>query len=221
MTALAAFLLAFPALFSIVNPIGVGFIVEGLIGELSRAERARVVRAVAIYSLCVMLGALWFGAAVLHFFGVSIEALRVAGGLVVVLTSLELLLSPERKTARKQDQATDTGRAPPDMAFFPLTMPLTTGPGTIAVAIALGAQRPEVGRFAFLAGATLAAVALGLLIWLVYWSADRMAKLLSPSAQSIISRLAAFLLLCIGAQIMITGLGGVAVDIQANLHDAG
>ncbi len=221
MTALAAFLLAFPALFSIVNPIGVGFIVESLIGELSRAERARVVRAVAIYSLCVMLGALWFGAAVLHFFGVSIEALRVAGGLVVVLTSLELLLSPERKTARKQDQASDTGRAPPDMAFFPLTMPLTTGPGTIAVAIALGAQRPEVGRIGFLAGTTLAAVALGLLIWLVYWSADRMAKLLSPSAQGIISRLAAFLLLCIGAQIMITGFGGVAVDIQANLREAG
>jgi multiple antibiotic resistance protein len=220
LTALAAFLLAFPALFSIVNPIGMGFIAEDLIGALPRAERARVVQRVAFYSVCVMLGALWFGAAFLHFFGVSIEALRVAGGLVVVLTSLELLLSPERKEARKQGQASESLRAAPDMAFFPLTMPLTTGPGTISVAVALGAQRPEVGRIGFVVGATLAAAAMGLVIWLVYWSADRMAKLLSLSTQRIISRLAAFLLLCIGAQIMITGLGGVAVDIQSMLRHA-
>ena len=105
-----------------------------------------------------------------------------------------------------------------DMAFFPLTMPLTTGPGTIAVAIALGAARPESGRVGFIAGVTLAAAALALLVWLIYWSADRMATLLSQQAQRIISRMSAFLLLCIGVQIMITGLGGVVADIAANLH---
>lgn len=221
MTASTTFLLAFPALFSIVNPIGVAFIFEQMIADATRPERARIAARVGAYSTCIMLGALWFGAAVLSFFGVSIEALRVAGGLVIILTSLELLLQPERKESRKQQQAADTDRgAAMDRAFFPLTMPLTTGPGTISVAIALGAERPEAwpSRLAFYAGASAAAVALGLIIWGVYWSADRFANLLSLNAQRIISRLSAFLLLCIGAQIMINGFGGVALVIQGLLN---
>ena len=219
MTAATAFLLAFPALLSIVNPLGMAFIVEDLLRDLDRVERARVVRRVGIYALFVMLGALWFGAAVLSFFGVSIEALRLGGGLVIVLASLELLLRPEVKEARKQEQAEDAARPALDRAFFPITMPLTTGPGTIAVAIALGAERPEPweARLIFYAGVSAAAVAMAVLIWFTYWSADRLARLLSPSAQRIISRLAAFLLLCIGVQIMISGAEGVAAVIQAHL----
>ena len=99
-------------------------------------------------------------------------------------------------------------------------MPLTTGPGTIAVAIALGAERPGPwpDRLQFYAGVSMAALLLGLVIWGVYWSADRLARLLSMSAQRIISRLSAFLLLCIGVQIMINGVGGVALVIDALLR---
>ena len=218
--ATAAFLLAFPALFSIVNPVGMAFIFEDMVGALPRPDRARIARQVGLYAFAIMVVALWFGAGILSFFGVSIEALRVAGGLVVLLTSLELLLASDRREARKQEQAAESARPPLDMAFFPLTMPLTTGPGTIAVAIALGAARPEGGRAGFFAGVTLAAAAMAALVWLVYWSADRLAALLTPQAQRIISRLTAFLLLCIGVQIMITGLGGVAADIAANLYKA-
>ena len=219
MTASAAFLLAFPALLSIVNPLGMAFIVEDLIRDLPRADRAGVVRRVGVYALCVMLGALWFGAAILSFFGVSIEALRLGGGLVIVLSSLELLLRPEAKEARKQGQAADTARPAVDRAFFPITMPLTTGPGTISVAVALGAERPEDwhARVVFYAGVSAAALALAALIWFVYSSADWLARLLSPSAQRVISRMTAFLLLCIGIQIMITGAEGVATLIQAHL----
>ncbi len=219
MTAATAFLLAFPALLSIVNPLGMAFIVEDLLRDLDRAARASVVRRVGLYALCVMLGALWFGAAVLSFFGVSIEALRLGGGLVVVLSSLELLLRPEVKEARKQEQAEDTARPALDRAFFPITMPLTTGPGTIAVTVALGAERPELWRprLIFYAGVSAAALAMAALIWFTYWSADWLARLLSASAQRIISRLAAFLLLCIGVQIMISGAEGVAAIIQAHL----
>jgi multiple antibiotic resistance protein len=209
--AIDAFLLAFPALFSIVNPFGNAFIIEPLIGDLAHADRSRLVRRVALYCLLVMLGALWVGAAVLHFFGVSLEALRLGGGLVIVLSSLELLMRPEARLQRKQGQAEAHGDVF-DRAFFPLTMPLTTGPGTISVAIALGSERPEAwpGRLGFLAGASLAGVVLAGLIWLVYWSAERLSAVLSRSAQGSISRLSAFLLLCIGVQIMITGAVGVA-----------
>lgn len=220
MTATTAFLLAFPALFSIVNPVGMAFIFEEMVHDLDRVDRVRIAGRVGLYATSIMLGALWFGAALLSFFGVSIEALRVAGGLVIVFTSLELLLQPERKESRKQEQAADTGRAVLDRAFFPLTMPLTTGPGTISVAIALGAERPDAWaeRLLFYGGVSLAACLMGTLIWGVYWSADRLARLLSVSAQRIISRLSAFLLLCIGVQIMINGVGGVALVIDALLR---
>ena len=220
MRALAAFLLAFPALFSIVNPIAIAFIFEVMVRDLTRAERVLIAARVAVYSTSIMLGALWFGAAILNFFGVSIEALRVAGGIVIIFTALELLLQPERKESRKQEQASDTDRAVTDRAFFPLTMPLTTGPGTISVAIALGAERPGpwADRLLFYGGVSVAAVLMGLVIWGVYWSADRLARLLSVSVQRIISRLSAFLLLCVGVQIMINGVGGVALVIDALLR---
>jgi multiple antibiotic resistance protein len=193
-----------------------------VLGDLARPERARLVRRVAAYALGVMLVALWGGAAILNFFGISIDALRVGGGLVVTLSSLELLLRPDEREARKQEQA-DTTRQAPDRAFFPITMPLTTGPGTISVAVALGAERPEAWgpRLAFFGGASAAAVAMAALIWLTYWSADRLAGLVSPSAQRIVSRLSAFLLLCVGMQIMINGALGVASQIQTHLSQTG
>ncbi len=221
MDAPAAFLLALPTLFSIVNPFGMAFIVEELIGDLPRADRARVVGRVGLYALCVMLGALWAGADILRFFGVSIEALRLAGGLVVSLSALELLLRPAEKQARKQGEAADTARRAPDMAFFPITMPLTTGPGTISVAVALGSERPDAWgeRLAFLGGVSAAALVMAGLIWAVYLSADRLAGLFSATARRIVSRLGAFLLLCIGVQIMITGAQGVVATMATHLHD--
>ncbi len=218
MFATSAFLLALPSLFSIVNPFGIAFLVEDLIGDLPRPDRVRLVQRVAVYALGIMLGAIWLGSEILHFFGVSIEALRLAGGLVVSLSALELLLHPAQKEARKQEQA-DTTRRALDMAFFPITMPLTTGPGTISVAIALASERPDSWgpRLQFYAGVSAAALVMAVLIWGVYLSADRLARLFSPSAQRIVSRLGAFLLLCIGVQIMITGAEGVAGMIAGHL----
>jgi multiple antibiotic resistance protein len=85
--------------------------------------------------------ALWAGAAVIGFFGVTLAALRIAGGLVVAVRAWELLSAPQHQEGRKQAQAAPAAGAE-DVTFFPLTVPFTTGPGTIAVAIALGANRP-------------------------------------------------------------------------------
>ena len=78
----------------------------------------------------------------LGFFGVTLAALRVAGGLVVAASAWDLLRTPERHDARKQEQA-EASQGSEDIAFFPLTLPITTGPGTIAVAIALSSGRPQ------------------------------------------------------------------------------
>lgn len=210
---LSAFLLAFPALFSIVNPPGAAFIFNEVVGEAGPEERRRLSQRVAFYSLLVMLVALWGGAYVLNFFGISLAALRIAGGSVVALRAWDLLSAPERQEARKAEQVEATGPATEDIAFFPLTLPFTTGPGTISVAVALGAGRPATGVLAFFLGMTAACLAMAATIWLAYRSADRIAGLLGASARRTVARLSAFILLCIGVQIMITGVTDVAGTI--------
>jgi small neutral amino acid transporter SnatA (MarC family) len=93
--AINAFLLGFPALFSIVNPLSGAFIFGGVTEGRPIDERCRLARQVAIYSLLVMMVALWAGSFVLAIFGITLAALRVAGGVVVALTAWELLNRPE------------------------------------------------------------------------------------------------------------------------------
>ena len=214
MTFLAAFLLAFPALFSIVNPPGAAFIFSEVTFGLGHAARTRLAGWVAFYSLLVMLVALWGGAYVLNFFGISLEALRIAGGAVVALRAWDMLMAPENQEARKSAQANsltdEDSTGMESSAFFPLTMPFTTGPGTISVAITLGAGRPAGGDglLAFFLGCSAAAVAIAGLVWLAYRSADLLTSVMGSAARRAFSRITAFLLLCIGVQIMLSGVEG-------------
>jgi len=212
-TANVAFLLAFPSLFSIINPIGGSLIFSVYTRAFASPDRLRIARLVALYAFMVMFCALWGGAFVLSFFGVSIDALRIAGGAVVALSGWSLLNSnephPDRKSTAESETARDPGDDPKQVAFFPLTLPFTTGPGTIAVAITLGAERPrEAGlALAFFVGATLAAIGNAALVWIAYRFADRLTSLMSATARQVVTRLSAFLLVCIGVQIFVTAIG--------------
>lgn len=206
-----AFLLAFPSLFSIINPIGGALIFNVYTRAFAHTDRVRIAGLVGLYSLVIMFGALWGGAYVLNFFGVSINALRVGGGLVVALSGWRLLNSedqhPDRKTGAHQTGGVNDD--PRQVAFFPLTLPFTTGPGTIAVAITLGAERPgdQSQLFSFFIGVTLAAIANAAIIWIAYRFADRLTEIMSATARQVVVRLSAFLLLCIGVQIVMTAVG--------------
>ncbi|AGK56254.1 multiple antibiotic resistance (MarC)-like protein [Hyphomicrobium denitrificans 1NES1] len=153
-----SFLVALPALFSIVNPIGGALIYSQVTIGRPHAERITLAYRVAVYSAIVMLVSLWIGASLMSFFGVSIEALRVAGGLVVAASAWGMLYDPKENEDRKHDHAASAA-GESDVAFFPLTMPFTTGPGTISVAIALSASRPSTTEslLPFYAGASGAA----------------------------------------------------------------
>jgi multiple antibiotic resistance protein len=208
--ALQAFLLAFPALFSIVNPLGGAIIFNEVTAAQTHVERVALARRVAVYSTIVMVVALWLGTYILSFFGISLDALRIAGGIVVSVRAYEMLSAPEANVQRKEAEAAPVERHA-DMsgfAFFPLTLPFTTGPGTIAVAVSLGTERPDVvgPMVAFYVGATLAVLAMALLIWLSYTTADWLAAALGAGGRNVVSRLAAFLLLGIGVQIVLSGL---------------
>ncbi|MGB8841275.1 MAG: MarC family protein [Aliidongia sp.] len=211
-----SFLLAFPALLSIVNPIAGALIYSQVTAGRTHDERAKLAGKIGFYSALVMLVALWGGAYVLNFFGISLAALRIAGGLVVAVRAWELLSVPEQNEAMKQEQAAPASAAE-DVAFFPLTMPFTTGPGTISVAVALGSTRPSTaaGLVPFFLGVSAGAVATALIVWIAYRSADRLVDLLGQARARVVTRIAAFLLLCIGTQILLNGVIDVLTPLLA------
>ena len=200
------YLLALSALFSIVNPIGTAFIFSQVTANRSHGQRLQLAGLIGFYSSIVMLTALWGGAYVLSFFGISLSALRIAGGIVVAINAWNLLQAPERQEAKKQQQAS-ASEGVDAVAFFPLTIPFTSGPGTISVAIAIGSNRPAAGEggIAFVVGASAAAVTVALLVWLFFSFADRLVEILGRSKAEVMGRLAAFLLLCVGTQIAMNG----------------
>ena len=203
------FLLAFGALFSIVNPLSNAFIFFGATREMEDRVRRHVARWVAIYAFFVVAVSLYVGAYVLEFFGISIPVLRVSGGILIAMTGWHMLSAPDPSERQRSETPSSRTDIPPSrLAFYPLTMPLTTGPGTISVAISLGARRPSGLHASLLIFGieTLGAVLLlALLIYLLYRHSARFARLLGATGTTIVVRLSAFLLFCIGVQIFWNG----------------
>ncbi|WP_069261913.1 MarC family protein [Paraburkholderia nodosa] len=204
------FLLVFAGLFPVINPPAAGFIVLSMLPHATAGERAFLARIIAINSLFILLGALLMGAYVLSFFGISIPVLRVAGGLVIAFAGWNLLHKSREGAEAAQSQA------PPDsarqatlraMAFYPLTLPVTVGPGSIAVAIALGTGRPRGHvQLVNVVGVLLALVVLCGCIYLCVRFAGHVGKRLGPVGTEVLMRLLAFVLLCIGLQILWLGI---------------
>jgi multiple antibiotic resistance protein len=204
-------LFAFSALFAIINPYGLAFIFHGRTVALTERERARVALRVAFYAFGVLLVSLFAGSHILRFFGISMPALRIGGGLVVAATGWSMLHA-EPSSQDGHSTSTANFEAIQQMAFFPLTIPLTTGPGTIATAIAIGTSRTDHvdGVFYSFIVLMIAAIGVTATIYHAYTRASVMARLFGEVGTSVITRLSAFLLLCVGVQIIITGVEEIA-----------
>jgi multiple antibiotic resistance protein len=217
----ATFLLAFTALFSIVNPLSGAFIFFGATRELDPKIRANTARWVAIYSFVIVAVSLYVGAYVLGFFGVSLPVLRVAGGIIVAAAGWRMLNAPDATEQRRSEtpEPRSIDVAPSRLAFYPLTMPLTTGPGTISVAISIGAGRPSgfhTSSLAFFVETLAATLLLSLLIYALYRNSSRLAKWIGVTGTTIVVKLSAFLLFCIGIQVMWNGAAELLGALQFN-----
>ena len=199
------FLLVYAALFPIINPIGSAPLFLGLTEFCTEQQRNGLAARVAFNSLVLLLGSMFIGSHVLEFFGISLPVVRIGGGLVVTAFGWKLLNSETPDGTRAQ---TSGVRTVPE-SFYPLTMPLTVGPGSISVAISLGSQRPKVDDLAAmmqLGGAALAgAVAIVVTVYLCYRFAQKLVGMLGSSGTHVVVRLSAFILVCIGIQILWSG----------------
>jgi multiple antibiotic resistance protein len=215
----AVIFLAVGALLPIVDPLGGAPIYLAMTTGLEPTERARMAKAVAINSFLLLIASALVGAYVLDFFGVSIPAVQIAGGLVVCAIGWSLLNSPNSApTLTRSEPPAITADELGQRAFYPLTMPLTVGPGSISVALTLGANPTSGMRPLFV---TLVAHAVGILIvavsvYLCYRYADRILAKLGSTGTSVVVRLTAFILLCIGVQITWNGLHALLVGTFHN-----
>ncbi len=200
--------LAVAALLPIVNPLGGAPVYLAKTVDLTSNQHDDLARRVARNCALLLLASLLFGTYVLAFFDLSLPVVQVAGGLVVCSIAWSLLHEPDvappmQDDARHVVTAEDLRRR----AFYPLTMPLTVGPGSISVAIALGANQAQGVRSTIVVGlAHMAAVAtVALAIYLCYRYADRLLRRLGDTGTAVVTRLSAFILLCIGVQILWNG----------------
>ena len=215
---LETMLLAVAALLPIVNPIAVAPVFLQKTADLGEDERRRTAMRVARYGFVLLLASALVGAYVLDFLGLSIPVVQVAGGLVVSVLGWKLLSQENLLNIQARvDPAGPTPEDLPSRAFYPLTMPLTVGPGSISVAITLGANPPTGVRAL---AATLVAHALGLAIvalaiYLTYAKADAILRRLGVTGAVVVSRLSAFILLCVGVQIVWNGVRALLLSLAA------
>ena len=211
---ISAFLLTFAGLFPIVNPIEAAPFFLALTPNLSDDERRGLARRVAINGFALLLGSMILGPWLLVFFGIDLPVVRIAGGFVVTALGWKLLT---------EEQWSDHGEASvqPDGprrvgSFYPLTMPLTVGPGSISVAITIGSRKPETMlAFSVTAlhaiGAFVGVVAIALSIYIAYRFAGTLARWLGTTGLEVMVRLSAFILMCIGIQIVWNGYSALTV----------
>ncbi len=200
-------LLIVGALFPIVNPLGNAPIFLTLTREFSGATRAILARKIAFNSFVLLIVSVLIGTHILAFFGISLPVVQVGGGMVVMATAWKLLTQKDDEGGWHETKSRPTAAALSQRAFYPLTLPLTVGPGSISVAITVGANRPPMGEgdWITITATMVGAALIALTVYLSYRFAETIARFLGETAMNVIVRLTSFILLCIGVQISWNG----------------
>ena len=220
---LAAFgkslLFALAGVLPIINPLASAPVFVDFTRGLSDDGRARLARRIGKNAALLLAGAMLIGSYLLNFFGVSLPVVRVAGGMVVASIAWRMLHAQQGAsddtTQMAQSLNEDRVRI---KAFYPLTFPLTCGPGSIAVAIAIGAslhtKRSVTETMTNIAGGLAAALLLGMLVALTFRYASRLLQRLGETGQIVFLRLMAFMLLCVGVEIIWDGARALLIGIM-------
>ncbi len=210
-------LLVLIALFPIVDPLGGSPFFLALTREYSPEARKALSWRIAMNSFFLLIGSYFVGTYILAFFGISLPVVQLGGGLLVIAAGWTLLKQrdDEKHDVHRTVQPQDTFR----QAFYPLTLPLTVGPGSISVAITLGANAAHRHPFHLLTvlAALFGLVLIAISIFLCYAFADRLARILGATGMTVFTQLSSFFLVCIGVQIAWNGLKALLESLTLHL----
>lgn len=208
--------LSFIALFPVVNPIGTAFIVDPYLAPLDAPARRSAVRRIAVFAFGLCVVVLFGGHWILELFGLSVPVIQLAGGIMICKMGWDQLSS---STSGKPD-ANDgkamsdhaPGKALDGLLFYPLTFPMTTGAGTISVLLTLSAHGSSADWSTYLvntAAILSATIAMCILILFFYNNTRQLVDRLGRSGETVLSRISAFLVFCVGLQIAVSGIKGL------------
>jgi multiple antibiotic resistance protein len=192
-------------LFSIVNPIGNASIFLGLTQNYTRQERYLIAYRVVFYGIILLVATLFLGQAVLLFFGISMPLVQIAGGILVFFTAWEMMSFKSKITPQEKQEAIQES----DIAFFPLTMPLTAGAGSIAITITVASHLDRsfsLNSAMQYCAAIMAILAVFVIVGICYRFSDSIFVRLGRTGASVVTRLSAFILLAIGVSLTWDGL---------------
>jgi len=195
------------ALFPIVDPIGGAPVFLSLTLNYDRETRRLLSRRIAMNSFILLVASFTIGSHVLSFFGISLPVVQVGGGLIVIASGWALLRQEDAQERSTVERRTVDCNDVLHQAFYPLTLPLTVGPGSISVALTLGANEPHSLGASVLSivAAAIGSALVAATIYICYAYADRLASVLGPTGTNVIVKLTSFLLVCIGVQIVWNG----------------
>lgn len=221
---ISSFLLMAGTLLPIINPPGAAPIFLSFTKGATDEMRTLMAKKVAINTIVMLTVATWLGNVILSFFGISIPIVRVAGGVLVISSAWSLLNAKDVDADTTQAYAnTLTLEQVKRSAFFPFTFPILCGPGSISAAITVGAtiyKHDTTDTITFLSGLIgnlLGVIAVAVIIYYLLRFANRFMKLLGDTGTAIFMKLSAFLLLCIGVQIVWSGILDLAVTLRHTL----
>lgn len=195
-------LVAFSAVFFIVDPFAVVPIFMAMTEDDAPAKRRAMARRACLISGGVLLFFTFGGSVLFKVLGVTLAAFKIAGGVLLLLTALDMLQSKQSQTRATEDEIVEGARKN-DIAVVPLAMPLLSGPGSIATVMMLTSQAKHVWD---LGAIVLAIVLTALISYVVLRGAEYVDRVLGKSGQAILARVMGLLLAAIAVQFMITGL---------------
>jgi multiple antibiotic resistance protein len=205
------FIYLFIALFSVLNPIGTVPIFVGLTQGDSKQECSRISLWTSINVFLILIISFFVGKYVLSFFGISIDSLRIAGGLIIVSSGFSLLSGQFNKKRGINKKIENEAQKRNDIALTPLAMPMLAGPGSISLLIAFYQEHNSTNELII---ATIAIIAIAIAIFIILRSAHYLAQLLGASGIVAISRIVGFIVVAIGIQYIVSALINI---IKGNL----
>jgi multiple antibiotic resistance protein len=207
MTELPALIAAFTTMFIIMDPPGLVPVFIALTQGMSAEQRRAIAVRACIVAGVLMILFLFVGEAVLGFIGISMDAFRIAGGILLFLTALDMLF--QRRQARRADNAAE-GQAEhqDDPSVFPLALPLIVGPGAITTIILLAGNATSPADFGAIAGVLMAVLLITFLAFLV---APTIERALGKTGLNIVTRVLGMLLAALAVQFVLDGLRGFGI----------
>ncbi len=205
------FIYLFAALFSVLNPIGTVPIFVGLTMDDDKKERSRISLWTAIDVFIILIISYFIGEYILTFFGISIDALRITGGIVIVSSGFSLLTGEFNKTRGINKKIESDVQSRNDISLTPLAIPMLAGPGSMSLLIAFYQEHHSTNDIIF---SSLAIFAVSVIIFIILRSAHYLAKILGSSGIVAISRVVGFIVIAIGIQYIVSAIVNI---VKGNL----